>query len=313
MGRPRILIVDDEEGVLQTLRLSFDRYAWTVETATSAEQALELHRKSAFDVLVVDKNLPGMTGVELVRELRRKHDRVAVLLMTGFASTESAVETLNLGIEAYLEKPFANIFEVGARVSAVVTRTRTVATLRQARSTAASTRTPSLAAGSASKPGLVQASGMASDPANSPVRGDPVSRETSNQFRVVVATPQSKVGQQIATDLGLPPATTHVKHATTTIEVRAFLRRTPDLVILHGLVDLLAAVEAVRSQSPATACIVLLENPGLSAVTRMVDLKVNALITHPPEHPQFQKRLAAIVRRLRTAKQRSDALGPEPD
>jgi AmiR/NasT family two-component response regulator len=131
-----------------------------------------------------------------------------------------------------------------------------------------------------------------------------------DQFSVVIASPLRQVGERIAQSLRLPRA--HIKHALTTIEVKACLRRAPDLVVLQGLLDLLACVEAVRKQAPETACIVLLENPGLSAVTRMVELKVNALITQPLDDPKVAQRLGEIARRLRTAKLRSDTLSSMP-
>ena len=63
-----------------------------------------------------------MSGVELIRQIREADDDVAIAMITGFASAESIVETLNLGIDAYIEKPFKSLTEFGALVDAILSR-----------------------------------------------------------------------------------------------------------------------------------------------------------------------------------------------
>lgn len=106
-GQPRVLVVEDDKGVQAVYRRAFASTDWHVEFATSAEEALELTATQAFDVYVVDKNLPGMTGVEFVREMRKSDDVARCLMVTGYASMDSAIETANLRVDAYVEKPFS--------------------------------------------------------------------------------------------------------------------------------------------------------------------------------------------------------------
>src|SRR5437773_8676027 len=108
----RILIVDDEPAILMALRLALEERPWRIFTAPTAEKALELCGGSDFDAYIVDKNLPGASGIALVRELRRRSRVPAIVIMTGFASTTSAFEALNLGVDAYLETPFHDILAV---------------------------------------------------------------------------------------------------------------------------------------------------------------------------------------------------------
>jgi CheY-like chemotaxis protein len=108
----RILIVDDERTIRMVAALAFEDMGWSTETCASSEEALPRLSDERFDLLVADKNMPGMDGLALVRELRARGDAIPVIVMTGYASPESAAETLNLGVRAYLEKPFRNIFEL---------------------------------------------------------------------------------------------------------------------------------------------------------------------------------------------------------
>lgn len=112
----RILVVDDEKSILAALELALEDTAWRIETAGSAEEALAKLAGAEFDALLTDKNLPGVDGIELVRQLRARGSDVGVVVMTGYASAESAAAALNLGVDAYLEKPFDDIFAVAKAV-----------------------------------------------------------------------------------------------------------------------------------------------------------------------------------------------------
>lgn len=108
----RVLVVDDEENVLNALRMVFEECGFTVETARSVPGATARIQSAAPDAVVVDKNLPGDSGIELVRYLRENHAEVAVVVITAYATPGSAKESLNLGADAYLEKPFPNVYSV---------------------------------------------------------------------------------------------------------------------------------------------------------------------------------------------------------
>src|SRR3990172_12314803 len=101
--RPRVLIVDDEPAVLTLLQMAFQDRPWHVEVVTTAELALERHRAARFDVVLIDKNLPDMNGVDLVARLRQAGDDVPVIVITGVGTAESAVASLNPNIHAFLE------------------------------------------------------------------------------------------------------------------------------------------------------------------------------------------------------------------
>lgn len=119
-GKRRVLIVDDEEAIRLTLQAAFEEAGLEVGMAGSAEHAIELLTISAFDALIVDKNLPGKSGIDLIRWVRERNAGVPAVVMTGYASAESAKEALNLGIDSYLEKPFDDVFEVPEMLRSLV-------------------------------------------------------------------------------------------------------------------------------------------------------------------------------------------------
>ena len=107
--RGSILLVDDEEKILKRLGRALRDEGHEVIEATSAHDALRHLADKSFDVLIADNIMPGMTGLELVREIVRtmpESDRPLLLMMTAHATVESAIEAMKLGALDYLQKPF---------------------------------------------------------------------------------------------------------------------------------------------------------------------------------------------------------------
>jgi DNA-binding NtrC family response regulator len=103
----RVLLVDDETSYAETLsrRLSLRRLE--VLTASSAAEALTILERDETDVVVLDVRMPGMSGIEATREIRRAHPSVEVILLTGHASLEASMEGMTMGAFDYLLKPVA--------------------------------------------------------------------------------------------------------------------------------------------------------------------------------------------------------------
>ncbi len=100
-----VMIVDDEEDFLETLVKRLEKRDVKVIGAKSGEEALELLQESPVDVVVLDVKMPGMDGIEALKEIRRRHPLVEVVLLTGHASTEVAIKGMELGAFDYLMKP----------------------------------------------------------------------------------------------------------------------------------------------------------------------------------------------------------------
>jgi DNA-binding NtrC family response regulator len=100
-----ILIVDDEERQREIYRDILEGEGFGAETAPSAEVALRLLGQKRFDLVITDLNLPRMTGVQLLSAIVQADPTVAVVLITGYPSIQSAIEATKKGVYAYLEKP----------------------------------------------------------------------------------------------------------------------------------------------------------------------------------------------------------------
>lgn len=118
-----ILIVDDEPLVRSTLAEVLARERHAVSEAASGPEALALLGREPHALILCDIRMPEMDGMELLAEVRRSHPGVDVVLMTGFASIDGAIDALSLGAADYLTKPLKPK-EVVARVRAVLQRRR---------------------------------------------------------------------------------------------------------------------------------------------------------------------------------------------
>ena len=101
----KVLIVDDEESIRVVFRKAFERDGWEVRTAGSGEEALEIMRETPSMVLFLDLNLPGMSGVELSRRIRRQWPRAIPFAVTGYSSLFELTDCREAGFEAYFTKP----------------------------------------------------------------------------------------------------------------------------------------------------------------------------------------------------------------
>lgn len=103
--KPRILIVDDEEMFVQSLADRLKLRDYDVTTSVSGEDAIEQVRHYLFDVIILDVLMPGMGGIDTLREIKRIKPLTEVIMLTGNATVESAIEGLKLGAMDFLTKP----------------------------------------------------------------------------------------------------------------------------------------------------------------------------------------------------------------
>lgn len=102
----RLLVVDDEAEFALMIRRSLEGEGFAVDTALNGTEAIELHRKHAYDLALVDLKMPDMTGLELLQYLKVRDKRISVILMTAFGSLAVGIEALKKGASDYLPKPF---------------------------------------------------------------------------------------------------------------------------------------------------------------------------------------------------------------
>ncbi|RKH19997.1 response regulator [Corallococcus praedator] len=119
----KVLLVDDEPVVLDIcVRLLGREADLVVFPVGSAEEALTLLRDQRIDVLVTDKNLPGMGGVELISEARRMQPALEAVMITAYASSESVIAAFAAGASDYILKPFDDLRVLRAKVRAALER-----------------------------------------------------------------------------------------------------------------------------------------------------------------------------------------------
>jgi excisionase family DNA binding protein len=102
----RVLVADDEESIRVLLARTLALAEYDVETVGDARAALDRLRMADYDLLIADLRMPGMDGLLLIREARRMHPTLPVIIITGYSSEASAIEAVNLGVVGYLVKPF---------------------------------------------------------------------------------------------------------------------------------------------------------------------------------------------------------------
>jgi two-component system, OmpR family, KDP operon response regulator KdpE len=120
MSGANILVVDDEPQIRRVLRSTLSFRGYTISEAQSGEEALELVRKLKPDLILLDVNLPGISGVEACREIRRSSDAPIIMLTVRNAERDKVV-ALDAGADDYVTKPFG-IEELLARVRASLRR-----------------------------------------------------------------------------------------------------------------------------------------------------------------------------------------------
>src|SRR5258705_5052716 len=101
-----ILVVDDEPVVQDAVRWLLRSQGYDVDTARNGEEALSRIAHQEFDVVVSDIKMPGLNGLDVLERSRALKPNLSVILMTGYASLETAIEALRLGASDYLRKPF---------------------------------------------------------------------------------------------------------------------------------------------------------------------------------------------------------------
>ncbi|HMD77913.1 MAG TPA: response regulator transcription factor [Terracidiphilus sp.] len=125
MNQPviRILVVDDESAIRRALRPPLLELGFQVVDASRGEEALQMLRAGAFDVVLLDINMPGIGGIETLRRIRVFAPRLPILMLTVRDQEEDKVEALDLGADDYVTKPFSTR-ELIARIRAAVRRVR---------------------------------------------------------------------------------------------------------------------------------------------------------------------------------------------
>ncbi len=106
MKNSRLLVVDDEAVIRDGLKRILEKESFVVETCSSGYSAIEAMQKLDFDLIITDLKMPGMSGIEVLKSVRTLQPHIPVILITGYASVDTAVEAMKQGAADYVSKPF---------------------------------------------------------------------------------------------------------------------------------------------------------------------------------------------------------------
>lgn len=122
--RGNILVVDDEPSIRFTLKRLLERVGYRVETAENANQAQHHLEGNPFDIVLSDIVMPGLSGIELLKMIRKMAPQVQVIIMTGEPTAETAAEARQAGASDYLLKPVSMEMILQALEKAMLARTQ---------------------------------------------------------------------------------------------------------------------------------------------------------------------------------------------
>jgi DNA-binding response OmpR family regulator len=104
---PNILVVDDTEAICSALRDILTMNGYTVRTAPSGERALQILEKTKADLIITDLKMGGMSGIDLLKKVKKQMPALPVIILTGFGDMDSVIEAMRSGVADYLKKPFS--------------------------------------------------------------------------------------------------------------------------------------------------------------------------------------------------------------
>ena len=125
MSVNRVLIVEDDENLRQVLLIQLRKEGYEARSAANGEEAIELLRESPHDLVITDLQLPGISGIDLLKVVRAEYPSVLVILMTAFGTVQSAVEAMKSGAYDYITKP-VHPYELRALLSRAFERNRLI-------------------------------------------------------------------------------------------------------------------------------------------------------------------------------------------
>ena len=117
----RLLVIEDEKKLCDMIAKSLHMAGYEVDMCNDGERALDMIYTELYDLIVLDLNLPGLDGMEILRELRKENEETKVLILSARSQIADKVEGLDSGANDYMEKPF-HLQELEARVRSLTRR-----------------------------------------------------------------------------------------------------------------------------------------------------------------------------------------------
>src|SRR5215472_5373726 len=103
--QPKILLIEDDASITSALKKELQAEGYSVDVAMRGDEGLAQARENRCDVVLTDLKMPGLSGLELIKQLHQSKPRLPVIMMTAYGTTETAIEATKLGAYDYLLKP----------------------------------------------------------------------------------------------------------------------------------------------------------------------------------------------------------------
>lgn len=118
----RVLVVDDEKGILEALQTHLELDGYSVDTCGSAKEALDMFQKQPYHIIMTDINMPVMDGLVLLEEIKRLRGDTIVIMITAYTSLTKVLMSRAHGASDYVLKPFRDLSEVDASIERAVSQ-----------------------------------------------------------------------------------------------------------------------------------------------------------------------------------------------
>jgi DNA-binding NtrC family response regulator len=119
-GAPQVLLIDDEPVILDVLKRILEKSGVQCVAVPDGEAGVKQLWEKGFNLVITDKNLPGMSGLDVLAQVKQLSPDTDVMMITGYSSKEAAIDAINAGASGYIEKPFDDIKNVRARIEKVL-------------------------------------------------------------------------------------------------------------------------------------------------------------------------------------------------
>ena len=282
---PRALIIDDDPSIRNVLDMTLADNNWETEGAATGEEGCDRFSSGSWDVVLVDKNMPGIDGVEVIRRIRQRDSDVGIVMMTAMASVDSAIKTMVFGVDAYIEKPFTDIDTVVRTAQAAFDR----ATSRRR--------------------GIGQNAAVAHFRKAAEIL-ERKGSGTTGGLRILVVSSSDPDARWI--HRRLDPEIGKVCRVCSASELMTKLDELlPHLLFVDadlGSGRLVPWVSEIRDRSPNATVVVMAASPDVSLAKELIHIGVAVLLKKPLEPVEFERnlagRIAALMRVQSSATQR---------
>ena len=124
MNPINLLLVDDEKSFIKTVAQRLNKRGFNASTASNVQEAFDrVEVDDTLDVIIMDISMPGMDGIEALQKIKEKHPLIEIIMLTGYAAVQSAIESIKFGAFDYLLKP-CELDVLISKVNAAVSRKR---------------------------------------------------------------------------------------------------------------------------------------------------------------------------------------------